>query len=136
MNVAFTLRNLEEDLEGLGSNFNGAPDLGFLLATGALERVALANQTIIGRDLLRQEIERVREQGGAGVDDVREQQMRSAAAPIRDVTNEVVAAINVSLLAASTPMGVLRTEYLLALIRMAAAIEADLASDSPHAGAR
>lgn len=48
----------------------------------------------------------------------------------------VVAAIDVSVLAASTPMGVLRKEYLLALLRMAAAIEADLASDSPHAGAR
>jgi hypothetical protein len=134
--VPLTLRNPEEDLQALGSNFDGAPNLEFFLATGALERVALTNQTIIDRDRLRQEIERVREQGCAIVDQEREQGMRSAAAPIRDVTNQVVAAINVSVLAASTPIGVPPKEYLVALLRVAAAIEADLASDSPHAGAR
>ena len=35
--VPFTLRNLKEDLEDLGSRFNGAPDLEFRLATEALE---------------------------------------------------------------------------------------------------
>ena len=35
--MPFTLRNLKEDLEDLGSNFNGAPDLEFRSATGALE---------------------------------------------------------------------------------------------------
>ncbi len=35
--VAFTLINLREDLEDLGSNFDGAPDLEFRLATRALE---------------------------------------------------------------------------------------------------
>jgi hypothetical protein len=35
--VPFTLRNLKEDLEDLGSNFDGAPDLEFRLATKALE---------------------------------------------------------------------------------------------------
>jgi hypothetical protein len=35
--VPFTLRNLKEDLEDLGSNFDGAPDLEFRLATEALE---------------------------------------------------------------------------------------------------
>lgn len=34
--MAFTLRNLKEDLEDVGSNFDGAPDLEFRLATGAL----------------------------------------------------------------------------------------------------
>jgi len=34
--VAFTLLNLKEDLEDLGSNFDGAPDLEFRLATVAL----------------------------------------------------------------------------------------------------
>jgi hypothetical protein len=33
----FTLRNLKEDLEDLGSRFDGAPDLEFRLATEALE---------------------------------------------------------------------------------------------------
>ena len=35
--VPFTLRNLKEDLPDLGSNFDGAPDLEFRLATEALE---------------------------------------------------------------------------------------------------
>jgi mannose-6-phosphate isomerase-like protein (cupin superfamily) len=35
--VPFTLKNLREDLEDVGSNFDGAPDLEFRLATKALE---------------------------------------------------------------------------------------------------
>jgi hypothetical protein len=35
--VPFTLRNLKEDLDDLGSNFDGAPDLEFRAATKALE---------------------------------------------------------------------------------------------------
>src|SRR5262245_24742479 len=35
--MPFTLRNLREDLADVGSNFDGAPDLGFRLATRALE---------------------------------------------------------------------------------------------------
>ena len=35
--MPFTLRNLKEDLEDVGSNFDGAPDLEFRLATVALE---------------------------------------------------------------------------------------------------
>jgi mannose-6-phosphate isomerase-like protein (cupin superfamily) len=35
--VPFTLRNLKEDLEDLGSNFDGAPDLEFRAGTKALE---------------------------------------------------------------------------------------------------
>ena len=34
--VPFTHRNFKEDLEDLGSNFDGAPDLEFRLATKAL----------------------------------------------------------------------------------------------------
>jgi mannose-6-phosphate isomerase-like protein (cupin superfamily) len=35
--VPFTLRNLKKDLEDLGSNFDGAPDLEFRAATKPLE---------------------------------------------------------------------------------------------------
>jgi mannose-6-phosphate isomerase-like protein (cupin superfamily) len=35
--VAFTLRNLRGDVDDVGSNFDGAPDLEFRLATKALE---------------------------------------------------------------------------------------------------
>ncbi len=35
--MPFTLRNLKEDLEDVGSRFDGAPDLEFRMATKALE---------------------------------------------------------------------------------------------------
>ena len=35
--MPFTLRNLKEDLEDVGSRFDGAPDLEFRLATEGLE---------------------------------------------------------------------------------------------------
>jgi hypothetical protein len=35
--VPFTLRNLKQDLEDVGSRFDGAPDLEFRRATAALE---------------------------------------------------------------------------------------------------
>jgi mannose-6-phosphate isomerase-like protein (cupin superfamily) len=35
--MPFTLRNLKEDLTDVGSNFDGAPDLEFRLASSALE---------------------------------------------------------------------------------------------------
>jgi mannose-6-phosphate isomerase-like protein (cupin superfamily) len=35
--VPFTLRNIKEDLEDIGSRFDGAPDLEFRAATGPLE---------------------------------------------------------------------------------------------------
>jgi hypothetical protein len=46
--VPFTLRNLKEDLEDVGSNFDGPPDLEFRMATQALalEQSGLSYQTI------------------------------------------------------------------------------------------
>ena len=46
--VPFTLRNLKQDLEDVGSNFDGAPDLEFRMATGALglERSGLSYQRV------------------------------------------------------------------------------------------
>jgi hypothetical protein len=46
--VPFTRRNLKADLEDLGSNFDGAPDLEFRLATKALglERSGLSYQRV------------------------------------------------------------------------------------------
>ena len=35
--MPFTLRNIKEDLEDIGSRFDGAPDLEFRAATKALE---------------------------------------------------------------------------------------------------
>jgi hypothetical protein len=46
--VPFTLRNLKEDLEGVGSRFDGAPDLEFRMATQALalEQSGLSYQSV------------------------------------------------------------------------------------------
>ena len=46
--MPFTLCNLKEDLEDVGSRFDGAPDLEFHLATGALEleRSGLSHQRV------------------------------------------------------------------------------------------
>ena len=55
--MPFTLRNLKEDLEDVGSNFDGAPDLEFRMATRALElersglsyqRVPPTNRSVAG----------------------------------------------------------------------------------------
>ena len=35
--MPFTVGNIKEDLEDIGSRFDGAPDLEFRVATGALE---------------------------------------------------------------------------------------------------
>ena len=46
--MPFTLRNLKQDLEDVGSNFDGALDLEFRMATGALglERSGLSYQRV------------------------------------------------------------------------------------------
>jgi hypothetical protein len=46
--VPFTLRNIKEDLEDVGSRFDGAPDLEFRAATKALEleKSALSYQPV------------------------------------------------------------------------------------------
>jgi mannose-6-phosphate isomerase-like protein (cupin superfamily) len=46
--VPFTLRNIKEDLEDIGSKFDGAPDLEFRAATKALalEKSALSYQRV------------------------------------------------------------------------------------------
>jgi hypothetical protein len=46
--VPFTLRNIKEDLEDVGSNFDGAADLEFRMATKALalEQSGLSFQSV------------------------------------------------------------------------------------------
>jgi hypothetical protein len=46
--VPFTLKNLKADLEDVGSNFDGAPDLEFRMATQALalEQSGLSYQSV------------------------------------------------------------------------------------------
>jgi IclR family pca regulon transcriptional regulator len=60
------------------------------------------------------------------VDQELEVGVRSAAAPIRDATGTVVAALNVSAHASRTSMTALRREILPLLLETTAAIEAEL----------
>ena len=95
----------------------------------------LSPRTITTADALRAELERVRSQGWAMVDQELEEGLRSVAAPIRDRSGRVVAAVNLSAHASRTSTESVRRELLPALLATAARIEADLriaASDEPR----
>jgi len=84
--------------------------------------------TLTDRRRLRQELERVRRQGWALVDQELEDGLRSIAVPLRNQSGQVVAAMNLSTHASRrTPAGI-RRELLPPLRRAAEAIEADLAA--------
>ena len=81
---------------------------------------------------LRAELEKVREQGWALVDQELEEGLRSIAAPIHDANHRVVAAVNVSAHASRASKDVVRRELLPPLLDTASRIEADLADVSPR----
>nr|WP_245755582.1 MULTISPECIES: IclR family transcriptional regulator C-terminal domain-containing protein [Actinopolyspora alba group] len=93
----------------------------------------LAPQTLTSVGPLRRELERIRAQGWAVVDQELEAGLRSLAAPIRDRTDSVVAAVNVSSHASRTSAEDARNELLPPLLETAAKIEADLRV-APQAG--
>jgi IclR family transcriptional regulator, pca regulon regulatory protein len=95
------------------------------------ELKALTPHTLTDRDALRAELERVRQRGFAVVDQEREEGVRSAAAPVRDNSGEVVAALNVSVNAARVSVERL-VEHVVPLLRETAAeISADLGYRAP-----
>jgi IclR family pca regulon transcriptional regulator len=89
--------------------------------------------TISDEVLLRAELDRVRTQGWALVDQELEAGLRSVAAPIRNTAGEVVAAINVSAHATRTGVSDVKRSLLPPLLATAQAIERDLAAGR-HAG--
>jgi IclR family pca regulon transcriptional regulator len=94
-----------------------------------LERIEverLTATTVPNRKTLRQKIDVVREAGWAAVDQELEEGVRSAAVPIRDGSQGVVAALNVSVHATRMTMQGLRREVVPRLLRTAEAIEVDL----------
>ncbi|NYH80980.1 IclR family pca regulon transcriptional regulator [Actinopolyspora biskrensis] len=93
----------------------------------------LAPQTVTSAGELRRELERIRSQGWAIVDQELEAGLRSVAAPIRDRSDRVVAAVNVSSHASRTGPEQAREELLPPLLETAARIEADLRV-APQAG--
>ena len=96
---------------------------GYLAAT---ELRKLTADTLSSRAALLAELERVRAQGFAVVDGEREEGVRSAAAPVRDASGAVVAALNVSANAARISLETLRGECVPLLVETAAAISRDI----------
>ncbi|WP_309113298.1 IclR family transcriptional regulator C-terminal domain-containing protein [Saccharothrix sp.] len=108
-----------------------AAELERYLATVRLE--PLTSHTITSAERLREELDVVREQGWALVDQELEEGLRSVAAPVRDRTGRVVAAVNVSSHASRTSLERIRAETVPPLLATCAAIEKDLAADPrPH----
>lgn len=91
----------------------------------------LTERAISAPEPLRAELERVREQGWALVDQELEEGLRSIAAPIHDSAGRVVAAVNVSAHASRVPKDTVRRELLPPLLETARHIEADLRDVSP-----
>lgn len=84
------------------------------------------SRTLTSPIQLRAELDRVRAQGWAMVDQELEEGLRSLAAPIRDASGQVVAAVNVSTHASRTTPESARRDLLPSLLATAARIETDL----------
>lgn len=104
-----------------------------------LERVRLrplTARTITSVSALRTEVNRVRSQGWAIVNQELEEGLRSVAVPIRDADGRVTAAVNVSAHASRSSMDSIRREILPLLLATAARIETDLQSTARTSRAR
>lgn len=95
-----------------------------MLAT--LDLRPLTAKTVVRRDDLRRELDRVREQGWALVDQELEEGLRSIAAPIFDGDGKAIAAINVSVSAHSGSAEMVEETVLPPLLQAVARIEDDL----------
>jgi IclR family transcriptional regulator, pca regulon regulatory protein len=102
-----------------------APELEEYLS--GLNPQSLTSRTINSIAALRAELERVRAQGWALVNQELEEGLRAVAAPIRDPDGNVVAALNISAHASRT-LESMRRDLLPPLLAAAARIEADLKS--------
>jgi IclR family transcriptional regulator, pca regulon regulatory protein len=111
----------------------GLPDeqMQAVLAGADLRR--LTPRTSTSKRALLDEIEQVRDQGYALVDEELEAGLRSIAAPIRDAAGSVAAAVNVSSQASRTTVADMRRRLLPPLRDTAAAIERDLRAGAPRA---
>ena len=104
----------------------GLPDeeLEPYLASVSME--PLTARTLTTVDALRAEIAKVRAQGWSLVNQELEEGLRALAAPVRDRTGRVVAAVNVSAHASRTSLEAMRRDLLPPLLKTAARIEADI----------
>jgi IclR family pca regulon transcriptional regulator len=85
----------------------------------------LTARTVSSVAALRGELTRARSQGFALVNQELEDGLRAIAAPIRDRTGKVIAALNISAHASRTSLEVMRRDLLPPLLKTAARIEAD-----------
>jgi IclR family transcriptional regulator, pca regulon regulatory protein len=102
----------------------------------AAELKPLTVGTVTDRGQLRAEVERVRKQGWALVDQELEDGLRSLAAPIRNTRGDVVAAVNLSTHASRRTLEAIRRELLPPLRETAGRIASDLAASQRPGGAR
>lgn len=100
------------------------------LSTVRLE--PLTARTVSSVAALRAEVARVRSQGWALVNQELEEGLRALAAPIRDRSGKVVAAVNVSAHASRTSLEAMRRDLLPPLLKTAAKVEADLPARTRH----
>jgi IclR family pca regulon transcriptional regulator len=99
-------------------------DLSDYLSSVRIER--LTSRTLSTVEALRSELARVRSQGWALVNQELEEGLRALAAPIRDRSGTVVAAVNVSAHASRRSLEAMKRELLPPLLTAAKRIEADL----------
>ena len=90
-------------------------------------------RTVTDADVLREQLMKVRAAGYAIVDQELEEGLRSVAAPVRDHTGTVVAAINIAVHASRNSVDSIRRNLVPQLLDAASAIEADLRL-LPHSG--
>ncbi|HEU4511644.1 MAG TPA: IclR family transcriptional regulator C-terminal domain-containing protein [Nocardioidaceae bacterium] len=96
-------------------------------ALGEPSRAGVVPRWQPGREELEKVLREVRAQGWALTDEQLASGIRSVAAPLRDGSGKVVAALNVTVHAAETSVETLREEYLPLLLQTASRISADFA---------
>ncbi|GAA2850101.1 IclR family transcriptional regulator C-terminal domain-containing protein [Streptosporangium fragile] len=101
---------------------------------GRVELRRLTPRTITSPAALRAELERVRSQGWAMVDQELEEGLRSIAVPVRERSGRVTAAINISSHASRTTPESARRNLLPPLLATAARVEADLHATGTRGG--
>jgi IclR family transcriptional regulator, pca regulon regulatory protein len=92
----------------------------------AVAMAPLTARTLNSVDALRAEINKVRTQGWSLVNQELEEGLRALAAPVRDRSGQIVAAVNVSAHASRTSLEAMRRDLLPPLLKTAARIEADI----------
>jgi IclR family pca regulon transcriptional regulator len=115
----------------------GLPDQKLDSYLSRVELRALSPHTVTDVEVLRTELERVRQQGWCIVDQELEEGLRAVAVPVRSQGGRTIAAVNLSTHASRADLGTIRREFLPSLLAAAARIETDLAGyPAPDSGVR